>query len=548
MNLNENNIDNYNNINNINAIISKNSLIDDDFDNIDITTIDLSELTIGEQVILFIQYYLIVPDGKDAGKAVRLRKWQKKFIKDVYDEPKRRAILSMGRKNGKTALVAMLVIAHLIGPVSIVNGQIVSAARSRDQAAIVFDYAAKMVRMSDKLVDLIVVRDSAKILFCPLTGCKYKALSADATTALGISPFVVIHDELGQVEGPKDKLYEALETAMGAHENPLSIIISTQAPRDTDLLSLLIDDSIKNKLSNTIVRLYTAKDTLALDDKEGWFAANPALNDFRSLEELSTAIDDALRLPSREASIRNLYLNQRISTTKTLFAPSIWKLNGEMPDETVFLNNPCYGGIDLSEKRDLTAVVFAAMDSRTNKIHLKQKYFAPEIGLDMRAERDRAPYDIWAKDGLLTLTAGKSVNFEIVARYIKEMYDELDIKAVFFDAYRFKYLEAELQKIRCTVVAKEYSQSFKAMSPAIELLEDLMLNGRICHGMHPILTMCQANARVITDTSGNRKINKQMDRGRIDGMIATLMAVAGLGQSVERVSNLTPDALRAYFG
>ena len=124
------------------------------------------------------------------------------------------------------------------------NSQLFSAAQSRDQAAIIFSLAAKMVRMNRDLAQAVVVRETAKELLCPELGTKYKALSAEASTAFGLSPALIIFDELGQVRGPRSSLYEALETATAAQASPLSIIISTQAPTDADLLSILIDDAL----------------------------------------------------------------------------------------------------------------------------------------------------------------------------------------------------------------------------------------------------------------------------------------------------------------
>ena len=168
------------------------------------------------------------------GQPVKLRPWQKEIIREIYGTPTRRAIVSLARKNGKTAVASMLVLVHLVGPEAAPNGHIFSAAQSRDQAAIVFGLAAKMVRMSPKLNEIVTVRDSAKELLCSVTGVRYKALSAEATTAYGLSPIFVVHDELGQVRGPRSELYDALETAMGAQKEPLSIVISTQAPSYAD--------------------------------------------------------------------------------------------------------------------------------------------------------------------------------------------------------------------------------------------------------------------------------------------------------------------------
>ena len=187
-------------------------------------------LSRAEKVIAFIEQYLVVPEGAHVGRPVKLRPWQKEIIREIYDSPTRRAIVSLARKNGKTALAAMLVLVHLVGPEARRNGHIFSAAQSRDQAAIVFGLAAKMVRMSAELNEIVTVRDSGKELVCSVTGARFRALSAESTTAYGLSPVFTIHDELGQVRGPRSELYDALETAAGAAADPLSIIGCHYAP------------------------------------------------------------------------------------------------------------------------------------------------------------------------------------------------------------------------------------------------------------------------------------------------------------------------------
>jgi phage terminase large subunit-like protein len=141
-------------------------------------------------------------------------------------------ILCMGRKNAKTAFIAMLLLLHLVGPEAKQNSQLFSDAQSREQASILFAYAAKMIRMSPDLGMYVTIRDSTKQLFCEGLGTLYRALSAEASTAYGFNPAFAVHDELGQVIGPRSELFEALETAAGAQEEPLSIVISTQAPND----------------------------------------------------------------------------------------------------------------------------------------------------------------------------------------------------------------------------------------------------------------------------------------------------------------------------
>jgi phage terminase large subunit-like protein len=287
-------------------------------------------------------------------------------LKLIYDTPTRRFILSMARKNAKTATCAFLLLLHLVGPEAKPNSQLFSAAQSRDQAAILFSLAAKIVRMSPDLSQYVVIRDTAKQLACPELGTLYRALSADASTAYGLSPALVIHDELGQVRGPRSELYEALETAAAAQESPLSLIISTQAPTDADLLSILIDDALglKNKEKrdkSTKVALYTADVDLDPFSEKAIRQANPHFDVLMNQDEVRNQAETAKRMPSAEAAYRNLVLNQRVNTANPFIAESSWEACAGEVNESLFTGGAVvYGGLDLSARNDLTAKVWVA--------------------------------------------------------------------------------------------------------------------------------------------------------------------------------------------
>jgi phage terminase large subunit-like protein len=252
-------------------------------------------------VIEFIETVCFVPEGKFVGQPLRLQAWQKDILRAIYDNPAgtRRAIISMGRKNAKTTLSACLLLAHLCGPPARnrPNSELYSAAQSRDQAAIIFSLATKMVRLNPLLAQTVRIQETAKTLACSELGTRYRALSAEATTAFGLSPSLIIHDELGRVRGPRSPLYEAMETAVGAQESPLSIIISTQAATDGDLLSILIDDALKGHDPTTVIKLYAAPPELDPFSEEAIRAANPAFATFLNAREVMADGD----LRSRDA-------------------------------------------------------------------------------------------------------------------------------------------------------------------------------------------------------------------------------------------------------
>lgn len=491
--------------------------------------------TRGNRNIRWIETHCRIPEGRDVGKPVKLRDWQKRVIRAIYDNPHgtRRAIISFGRKNAKTTLSAFLLLLHTVGPEAVPNSQLNSAAQSKDQAAILFNLAAKVVRLSPTLQAYVVIRDTVKELFCPELGTKYKALSADATTAYGLSPRFIVHDELGQVKGPRSQLYDALETAVGAHDQPLSIVISTQAPTDADLLSVLIDDAKAGNDPRVVLLLYTADMEVDPFSEKAIKQANPAFGDFLNATEVKAMAEDARRMPSREAEYRNLVLNQRVEMNSPFISRGLWQSCGAGVVEE-FDGLPVFGGLDLSEVNDLTALILIAPVD--DVWHVKPTFWLPEDGLSERARQDRVPYDVWHRDGFLETTPGKSIEYEWVARLMWGLFERgLDIRQIAFDRWNFKHLKPWLLKAgfseeQIEAHFLEFGQGYQSMSPALRSLESDILNGKVAHGNHPVLTMCAANAIVQKDPAGNRKLTKEKSRGRIDGMVGLAMARGAAGE------------------
>lgn len=478
----------------------------------------------------WIESFLRIPEGKLVGRKLKLTPDQLRWLSEIYDSPTRTFILSMARKNAKTALAAMILLLHLCGPEARANSQLYSAARSRDQAAILFELAAKMVRMSPDLASVVVIRDTAKELVCGELGSIYKALSADAATKYGLSPALVIHDELGQVKGPRDELYEALETASAAQEAPLSIVISTQAPTDADLLSLLIDDALTGADPCAKIALHTAPLDLDPFSDEAIRLANPHFDVFMNKDEVRRQAQDAKRLPSREAAYRNLILNQRVEASNPFISRAIWMENGGDPDDLEGLD--VWGGLDLSSVSDLTALVLVSGDG-----DVSPTFWLPEDGLAEKSRNDRVPYDVWAQGGQLLTTPGRAIEYEFVAEHLRGVFDRFNVRSIAFDRYNMRFLKPWLERVGFTddELSKfvEFGQGFVSMSPALRELESKLLARKLKHGNHPVLTMCASNCVADSDPAGNRKFNKRKASGRIDGMVALAMAVGVMPQEWE---------------
>ena len=482
-----------------------------------------------ERVIQFIQRYCIIPEGSQVGKPVVLAEFQKKFIRAVYSNPAgtRRAYLSVGRKNGKSALIACLLLAHLAGPEAKLNAQLVSGARSRDQAALVFSLAAKMVQLSPELSKLVRIVPSGKRLLGLAMNTEFRALAADGTTAHGLSPVLAILDEVGQVKGPQDDFIDAITTAQGAHDEPLLIAISTQAPTDADLFSVWLDDAERSEDPAIVSHVYTAPEGCELDDEEAWAAANPALDLFRSRRDVEEQAAQAERMPANENTFRVLTLNQRVNMVAAFVSPGVWKAGNGAPGD---LDGVVYGGLDLSATTDLTAFVLTCR--KKGILHVKAWFWMPQDSVAEASRRDRAPYDVWVREGLLNTTPGKVIDYDFVARDIGEICAGLDIAKIGFDRWRMDRMKGALERQGVDLPLEAFGQGYVSMSPALDALEADLLAEKVRHGGHPVLAMCAANAVALPDPAGNRKLDKSKATGRIDGMVALTMA-----EGVEAMSN-----------
>jgi phage terminase large subunit-like protein len=485
----------------------------------------VSAMTRGERVIEFIHRYCRVPEGDLVGQPMVLLPFQKRFILEVYDNPHgtRLAILSIGKKNGKTPLIAAILLAHIAGPEARQNSQIVSGAMSQKQAATVFKYAWKMVQFSPELARLVRVRPSLKQLVGLARNVEYSAISRQKKTAHGIAPVLALLDELGQVRGPQDDFVEAITTALGAYDDAILFVISTQAASDADMLSTWIDDQVENKDPHTVCHVYAAEDPdCDVMDEQAWRQANPALGKFRSAKDLRSNAEKASRMPSYEASFRNLMLNQRVETTNPLISKGAWIANSFEPDLSAFYTCPVWCGLDLSAKTDLTAFVMVAF--KDGRWHVKPTFWTPAKGIVEREKRDRQPYPLWAKQGILRTTPGASVDYDEVAKDIRELIDGVKVKAIAFDRWRIDVMLKAAERQNLKAHFEPFGQGFKDMSPAVDALEEDLLNDRMSHGDHPVLKMCAANVVAVKDEAGNRKPTKMHDTGRIDGIVALLMA------------------------
>lgn len=472
--------------------------------------------------------------GKLAGQPLKVRPWQREIIEEIYAEdeggqrPVRTAVLSFGRKNGKTGLAAGLALCHLAGPEAEQRGEVYSAANDRFQAAKLFNEMVAMIERHPLLSQRINVRRFTKELEDMPTGSLYAALSADVAGKHGLSPSCVIYDELGQATSRA--LFDTLDTAMGARENPLMIVISTQAATDVAPLSELIDYGIRVRdgvVDDSSFRLFLYTAPMESDPwaEETWRLANPALGDFLSLAEVRRQAEQARRMPAKEPAFRNLILNQRVSAEKHFMTAVEWLANGDKPDLEKLKGRKCFAGLDLSAVRDLTALVLVFPDEEGG-FDVLPFFWLPRDGLREREEEDRVPYWAWREAGFLSTTPGATIDPAFIAHKVVELTALYDLRMLGYDRWRIEDFQKELGNLGADIPMTPFGQGYKDMAPAVDLLERLVAERRLRHGANPILTWCAANAVATPDPAGNRKLDKARSRGRIDGLVALAMALS----------------------
>jgi phage terminase large subunit-like protein len=493
---------------------------------------ELPGLSRPQRVIRFCEH-LPITSGTLAGGTLRLRAWQKAIIRAIYKTTHgkrvvRTALITMPRKNGKTQLAAALALCHLLGPEAEPRGQIFSAAADREQAALIYKEMEAMILRIPEFARRCQVQSFHRRIFDFTTGSEYHALSSDARKAHGLSPSFVVYDELAQA---KDReLFDNLTTGTGARKEPLTVAISTQSNDQHHVLSELVDYALKVQ-DGTLppdpafhATIFAAPEDADPWAESTWFACNPALDDFRSLDELRDFADKAKKIPAKENVFRNLYLNQRVdSAARWISSTDFNACVGTLPDLT---GRDCYAGLDLSSTQDLSALSLCFPPIADGEpFYVIPFAWCPSDAIQARSKADRVPYELWHRQGHIEATPGAVVSYGSILKRIEELGKQYQVKAILFDRWGSQKIVAELQDMAVPVI--QFGQGYMSMSPASKELEKLILERKIVFPASPPLGWCFGNVIVETDAAGNIKPSKKRSSEKIDLVVSTIMALDG---------------------
>lgn len=472
--------------------------------------------------------------GKWAGKNFILLPWQEQIIRDLFgivgESGKRQfltAYVEIPKKQGKSELAAALAL-YLLYADNEPSAEVYGAACDRSQASIVFDVAKQMVQMSPALLKRSKITAATKRIANYSNAGYYQVLSAETGTKHGLNVSGLVFDEIHAQ--PNRKLYDVLTKGSGdAREQPLFFIITTAGNDKNSICYELHNKSLDIKSGRKsdpsfYPVVYGLTDEDDWNDEANWFKANPSLGHTITIDRVREAYKNALENPAEENVFKQLRLNIWTSATVCWIPDHIYD-RGKMPiDIDSLQGRECYGGLDLSSTSDISAFVLVFPPRNEEEKYIVLPFFwLPKDTLELRCRRDHVLYDVWELQGYLNTTEGNVIHYGFIEKFIEELGEKYHIKEIAFDRWNATQMVQNLEDMGFTVVP--FGQGYKDMSPPSKELYKLLMEGNINHGGQPVLKWMAQNVVMRQDPAGNIKPDKEKSVEKIDGIVATIMAL-----------------------
>ena len=491
------------------------------------------DMTAAKRAINFYPKFLKHCKGEFGGQPFELLPYQQDMIGTLFGWKRldgtrryRTASWFIPRGNGKSSLASGIALYMLLSDGEY-GAEIYSVATSAQQARIVFDTAKEMIRQSPELSERLVLYEHA--ITYPAKNGIYKALSAETTKTgkSGLNSSCIIFDEIHEL--PNRKLWDVMRTSTVKRKQPLLIAITTAgenkhsvAYQEYEYNKKIIDGTVKNASHFPI-----CYEALVDDDWQNeatWRKANPSYGISVSASTLKDECQKAIDSPAYENNFKRYFLNiWSEHVDKPWLKLAHWDA-AETYDESLLLDQECIGGLDLSAWVDLTAFVlmFKLPD---NKLFFKPYFWIPEQAIIEREARDGVPFSVWAKQGNIFLTPGHTVERRAIYEFLQtEIAPKYKVKAIAFD--RFLATETEQTLTAMGFKMLECGMGFYTMDHVSKEFEARVLEGQILHNNHPVLRWNARNVTIDINSSGSIKPCKERSNGKIDGIVAALMAMA----------------------
>ena len=487
----------------------------------------------GERPIIFIERFCKQSQGT-LGAPLRLELFQKAFIQTLFGwilketgyRRFRETLFLVGRKNGKSTLLAALALYMLVADYE-GAAEIYSVATKKDQARKTLTEAVNMVKQSPELRAIIKKRRND--IYFPATASTFEALASDSNTLDGLNSHAVIIDELHAIRDRN--LYEVMKQSTSSRRQPLVIMITTSGTvRESvfdNLYGLACEIADGKVTEDTFLPvLYELDERAEWTDPQAWIKANPGLGTIKQYATLAAFVERAKKNPEDLPGV----LCKDFNVPET--SASVWLSFEDIKNDAAFTMQDVYntyaiGGCDLSATTDLTCATLLIRRSREDEtVYVLQHYFIPQKRIDQLDEHNtqEAPYKIWAERELLTICDGARVDYSAVTAWFCQMRDEfkIDAFAVGYDRALAGYWVDEMKAngFDMRAVAQgpfTWSQPMREMGAAFA-------DKKINYNKNPVLVWCLSNTAVKKSGVNNIQPVKVSDRRRIDGAVSLLNA------------------------
>lgn len=474
-----------------------------------------------------------------AGKSFEFIDWQEQALRQAFGTLKENGLrqyrtiyIEVGKKNGKTELASAVAL-YCLAPDGDgeLGGEIYSAAGDRDQAALVYYPASKMVDNNEKLTEQLQVIDSRKRIVCYENNSFYQVLSSETFTKHGLNPSCVVFDELHAQKSRE--LYDVLTEGTDiAREQQIIFIITTAGIFDKESIGWEVHEYAR-KVKDGIIEdptflpiMYCAdKDKDDWEHEETWKKVNPSLGSIFQIDNLREHYQQVKQNPARVNNFLRFRLNIWTSQISKWLPMDKWaKCNGPVDAEEL-KGRVCFGGLDLSSSIDLSsfAQVFPPKHE-DEKWKILMKYYMPQDNVQERVKKDNVKYDVWIREGLITITPGNVIDYEFIRKDIIQASHDYQLQELAYDPWRATETAVKLENDEGITVV-EHRQGFKSMSEPTKHLLEYTMAGKLAHGGHKVLAWNADNLAVKIDAAENVKPEKDKSNERIDGIVALIMAL-----------------------
>ena len=444
------------------------------------------------------------------------------------------AYMSVGRGNAKT-MIAAIVALYMLAFCGVGAAEVYSFATKRSQAKICWDMANKIRKLDPFLRKTISATESTATLYVAEDDCRFTARSRDKDNGDGDAPFCAAGDELHQ--HPDRVAWDAMESGMGKHSEPLMFGTTTAGAKCTGLWWDLDNDGQRTlegaiEDDQTFYFICRLDEGDEWDDESVWQKANPSLGVVVDIEKIRNNVKKAANNPALLNSLKRKHMNVPAVASTAWLSVDKWEACAIPADEYAAMREsvngkPCMVAADVSASADYTAA--AACWEVPGGYLLETKLWIPEATIAERAQSDKVPVRAWVDAGYVDTTPGSVIDQSAVKMYLLNLRERCRVQRVAVDPYNAWQLMSDLQQLRFEVF--QHRQGFISMSPPMKETEKLILraaNGeapRLFHDGNPAMRWMFLNTSVRSDPADNIKPDKEESSDRIDGVVASIMAI-----------------------